>query len=226
VPSSIDLDDDACLRDQEIDDEAPDGRLTADLESETPMANSLPQEALRFCCPCAKQLGATGEQLRAPTERVHHVLDQSPVDVTGLYVDVYIWDPVGSGKSSFGHVSVDVNGTVFSFGPDRNLIADDSYTLLNQEFRGADVMELNLTPEQEEALYRALSGDQGKWRFLTNNCGDPLESALEDMGVPLGVNISPGDLRLSLVTSGAASSSRRLYSVNPYKYPSVPWAGS
>jgi hypothetical protein len=65
VPSSIDLDDHAWLGYQEINHEPPDGDLTAYLESEAAIANGLPQQTLRFCRSRPKQLGATGEQLRA-----------------------------------------------------------------------------------------------------------------------------------------------------------------
>ncbi len=40
------------------------------------------------------------------------------VDPYGLETEVTIWQPVGWGQSSFGHVSTNINGTTYSFGPD------------------------------------------------------------------------------------------------------------
>ena len=40
------------------------------------------------------------------------------IDPFGLRTEVTIWHPVGWGGSSFGHVSTDINGTVYSFGRD------------------------------------------------------------------------------------------------------------
>jgi hypothetical protein len=65
VPSPVNLNDDACLEDQEIHDEAPDGDLTTDLESEPAIAKGFPQKPLRFCRLGPKQLRATDEQLGA-----------------------------------------------------------------------------------------------------------------------------------------------------------------
>jgi RHS repeat-associated protein len=136
------------------------------------------------------------------------------IDPSGLYVDVYVWDPVGSGRSSFGHITVDVNGTVYSFGPDGNDVGDPFLVDKNQQFRGADVLELNLTPEQEELLDRSLQ-DQYDWAFVNNNCGDPLESGLENLGIDLGINITPSSLRESLEEAGVVSGERRINSWNP-----------
>jgi RHS repeat-associated protein len=147
------------------------------------------------------------------------------VDPSGLYVDVYLWDPVGSLWSSFGHVSVDVNGSVYSFGPDGNTISDASYTVRNQQFRGADILGLNLTPQQERALGRSLGRNQGDYSALSNNCGDPVESGLEDLGIDLGPNITPPGLRDALEAAGLVTSSSRIDAWNPYQAPWVPWAG-
>ena len=39
------------------------------------------------------------------------------IDATGLYTEVILWNAVGHGESSMGHVSVVVNGTSYSWGP-------------------------------------------------------------------------------------------------------------
>ncbi|WP_167509588.1 RHS repeat-associated core domain-containing protein [Actinobacillus vicugnae] len=38
-------------------------------------------------------------------------------DPLGLYTEIIIWEPVGWRASSFGHVSSNVNGTNYSWGP-------------------------------------------------------------------------------------------------------------
>ncbi len=38
-------------------------------------------------------------------------------DPDGRETKLTVWQPVGWGASSFGHISVDINGTTYSFGP-------------------------------------------------------------------------------------------------------------
>jgi hypothetical protein len=98
------------------------------------------------------------------------------IDASGLYTNVTIWNGVGNGGSAFGHISVDVNGTTYSYGPGgMHIEGADAYQSRNQQFRGGRVLALDLDPEIEEALDRCLSGKQGNYNFLSNNCGDPVE---------------------------------------------------
>jgi RHS repeat-associated protein len=56
-------------------------------------------------------------------------------DRRGLYTEVIIWDPVGYGRSSFGHVSIDINGTSYSFSPGgMGIRSIGEYLALNQAF--------------------------------------------------------------------------------------------
>jgi RHS repeat-associated protein len=148
------------------------------------------------------------------------------IDPAGLYTEVHIWDSAGYGKSSFGHVSVDVNGTVYSFGPGGNTVdTDGTFIPRNQQFRGADVLELELTPQQEEQLDRMLQGDRPDFNSFVNNCGDPVESALETMGYDLGPNITPNGLSEALNDAGLATGRRRIEPWNPRTSPPPPWGG-
>ena len=82
-----------------------------------------------------------------------------------------------------------------------NLGTGSSGSTSNLTFRGADSYRLNLTPEQEEKLDRDLQ-HPGEYNTLSNNCGDPVESSLEQMGASLGVNITPRGLRSAMQSAG------------------------
>ena len=74
------------------------------------------------------------------------------MDPLGLLTEVTIWQPVGWGKSSFGHVSVNINGTTYSYSPSgMNILSTGQYLGLNNFGSGVG-MVLNLTPEQEATL--------------------------------------------------------------------------
>jgi len=46
---------------------------------------------------------------------------------------------------------------------------DPPYNVANQQFRGADILGLNLTPEQELLLTRALQSAEPDYDIFTNN---------------------------------------------------------
>jgi uncharacterized protein RhaS with RHS repeats len=81
------------------------------------------------------------------------------VDPTGLRTEVTIWHPVGWGGSSFGHVSADVNGATFSYGP--HGMSTSSYSEYNTKnsFRDGMGVLIDLTPEQEAKLKACLGKD-------------------------------------------------------------------
>ncbi len=39
------------------------------------------------------------------------------IDPYGLYTEVFTFQPVGWGSSSFGHTAININGTAYSWGP-------------------------------------------------------------------------------------------------------------
>ncbi|KAG9572255.1 hypothetical protein KCV01_g19154, partial [Aureobasidium melanogenum] len=115
-------------------------------------------------------------------------------DATGLRTSVTIWQPVGWGESSFGHVSVDINGTTYSYGPGgMTTIPSIDYNQKNG-FRHGTEMQLNLTTAQEVALQNYLMGPQGRYDILMNNCGSPVQRELMWLGLDTHGQILPVSL--------------------------------
>ncbi len=127
------------------------------------------------------------------------------VDPTGLTTEVILWNPVGHGESSFGHVSVVINGTSYSWGPgpggsvankcckpgkmDRKPASD--FIAANTKFRSGLGYVLNLTVDQEKALANYLSNFKGNYNVIYRNCGDPLVSGLGAIGIRLVYAVDP-----------------------------------
>lgn len=76
----------------------------------------------------------------------------SNVDPKGLRTEVTIWHPVGLGNSSFGHVSTDINGTVYSFGKGGMWEGPASEYYDKNDFRDGQGVIVPLTPMQEIRL--------------------------------------------------------------------------
>jgi RHS repeat-associated protein len=117
---------------------------------------------------------------------------QSLTDFLGLYTEVDIWNPVGIGSSSFGHVSVDINGKNYSFGTggwDTKYPNADDYRGVQGAFRGGDGYPINLTPIEEVDLKKCLddlvrkSKGNNPWRPFGNNCTAPIQSCLRKIKV-------------------------------------------
>ena len=66
----------------------------------------------------------------------------------------------GKAHSTFGHVSVEVNGESFSFGPN-GMDTSATYTARQRELRDAIAHRLNLSPEQEGKVQSCLSRSRG-----------------------------------------------------------------
>jgi len=74
------------------------------------------------------------------------------LDPLGLLTEVLTFDPVGYGKSSFGHTAININGTTYSFGESGWHIENTADFLKRNNFRNAVGQELNLTPAEEGLL--------------------------------------------------------------------------
>ncbi|MCX2803373.1 hypothetical protein OQJ68_16470 [Microbulbifer thermotolerans] len=101
------------------------------------------------------------------------------VDPLGLYTEIIIWQPVGHSSSSFGHVSSNVNGNNYSWGPggwDTKYPNASDYASRQQAFRSGVGQILNLTPEQEAKLVACYAKHGGDYSAFSNNCGDPHRS--------------------------------------------------
>jgi RHS repeat-associated protein len=118
-------------------------------------------------------------------------------DSLGLYTEVVIWNGVGMGSSSMGHVSTNVNGTNYSWGPggwDSRYPSASNYNNRQQSFRGGTGYALNLTPEEEKAFERCMKARQGSYNVLNNNCASPPQDCLPPrLGLP-GDKTFPGAL--------------------------------
>ncbi len=134
------------------------------------------------------------------------------IDPNGFFAEVIFWQPVGHGESSFGHVSININGATFSYGPKgMSTPTTQEYLQRNNEFRNGVGMVLNLTPDQEHALEQWLieydrEHDDGQgYDVLRNNCGDPIEQGLSSLGIDVGRNLTPAALANALQNSGIVS---------------------
>lgn len=128
----------------------------------------------------------------------------SRVDPSGLFTEVFVWNSVGFRGSAFGHVSADINGQNFSFGPggwDRTYPSSADYVARNREFRGGTGYMLNLSPEQEAALGACLKSSTGAYSATSNNCGTSVQSCLDKVGANVGSWMFPSMLGRALERS-------------------------
>ncbi|SFM92851.1 RHS repeat-associated core domain-containing protein, partial [Halopseudomonas yangmingensis] len=112
------------------------------------------------------------------------------VDPLGLYTEIIIWQPVRWGSSSFGHVSANVNGTNYSWGPsgwDTRYPNASDYADRQGTFRSGAGVILNLTPDQERRLEECYARSRGNYSSISNNCADPHQECLSEV---LGSSIS------------------------------------
>ncbi len=127
------------------------------------------------------------------------------VDPSGLFTEVIVWQPVGYGKSAFGHVSVNLNGTSYSFGPSgMDVRSASEYAQMNNCREGVGSV-LNTTPAQEKVIRNSLNnpGDYGR---ISNNCANPVQNGLNSAGINVGPSVLPVSLGNSIIDSGAVGS--------------------
>jgi len=124
------------------------------------------------------------------------------VDPLGLTTEVVVWQPVGFGASAYGHVSVTINDTVYSFDSDgMHIFPLPAYSAINN-YRDGVGSVLDFTPDQEKALTKCLQAPQGRYNLLTNNCGSPIQGCLKVLGFNLPPTTAPIGLGYALMGSG------------------------
>ena len=126
------------------------------------------------------------------------------IDPSGLETQVIRWDPAGLGGSSFGHISVRINDTSYSWGPGnggRMDVEPWADYAAKQAFRNGTGYVLNLSEAEESDLAKRLHDYTGTYSAITNNCGAPLQSALSN-GRPYDHYLLPRSLITSLVVDG------------------------
>ncbi|MEJ9413760.1 RHS repeat-associated core domain-containing protein [Gallibacterium anatis] len=139
---------------------------------------------------------------------------QNSVDPLGLHTEIIIWEPVGYGSSSFGHISSNVNGVNYSWGPNgwESEKSAASYAEKQAKFRSGVGIPLNLTKEQEEKLISCYSKGRKKYQFLVNNCGDPHEGCLtEALGKRLSTSIRPVSIGFDYLNSKCSKQEKVIY---------------
>ena len=127
------------------------------------------------------------------------------IDPLGLYTEIIIWQPIGRGSSSFGHVSSNINGRNYSWGPDgwdKTYPNAADYIKRQQKFRSGAGVVLKLTPDQERKLEQCYAKDRGDYSFISNNCGDPHKDCLSKvLGVEISDSIFPVNIGNDLLDS-------------------------
>lgn len=125
-------------------------------------------------------------------------------DPLGLYTEVVVWQGVGIGSSSFGHVSTNVNGQNFSWGPggwDKQSATAAEYNKRQQDFRGGTGVMLNLSPQQEAALASCMRASTAAYSAISNNCGNPVQQCLNAVGAGVGNSVMPSSILENLRSS-------------------------
>lgn len=148
----------------------------------------------------------------------------SYADPLGLKTGITVWQPVGWGESSFGHVSTDINGTTFSWGPGGMSIMPTADYLAKNTFRTGVENTIELTPQQEAELKSYLSGPQGKYNAISNNCASPVQRGLKLLGINTGNQILPVSLGNQLLNMGITNGSQEFQAMSPATGTSAPWA--
>jgi RHS repeat-associated protein len=115
------------------------------------------------------------------------------IDPLGLYTEIIQWGSGPRFASRWGHISGNINGENWSFGPkgwDSQRPSADAYARRQTEpdiDRGGRGIVLDLSPF-EEALLRKCLKETGDYQEIRNNCGNPWIRCLSRLGI-----INPAD---------------------------------
>ena len=97
------------------------------------------------------------------------------------------WATDGSGSGAWGHISGNINGHNFSWGPDgwdsRDSASDYINRQINYVHRDGIGVVLDLSPYEEYRLVSFLRQKKGPYGGITNNCGNPWISCLQQLGL-------------------------------------------
>ena len=121
-------------------------------------------------------------------------------DPYGL-AEVFAFSPVGHGSSSFGHVAVNIQGTTYSFSPSGMFIETTSAYLIRNNFRSAIGLDLNNTPAEDNALAEFLYNYSEDYNLFTNNCSDPIQKGLDEIGITVEKAMLPSGLTSSILSN-------------------------
>ena len=135
-------------------------------------------------------------------------------DPTGLDVEVIFWDSSGYGKSAFGHVSVRIDDTSYSWGEKGMDVRPASNYVLTNVFRNGEGFILsNISKNDEKNLAQYLNNYanvDGEWT-LTNNCTKPIQSWLNEKYGKDFSSYFPSSLKTDLADSGMVEKQSKKY---------------
>jgi RHS repeat-associated protein len=145
------------------------------------------------------------------------------IDEWGLLTTITVWQPVGWGSSSAGHVSTNINGTTYSFAGNGMTVMPTTKYLAANQYRQGVSMTLALSPQQEAEFENCLKADQGSYNLISNNCGGPPQSCLALVGVNIGFAIAPTSIGNNILNSNALRGVSFLPATQPITGISAPW---
>jgi RHS repeat-associated protein len=148
----------------------------------------------------------------------------SRFDPYGLDAKITVWQPVGWGSSSFGHVSTSIDGTTWSWGPNGMTITPTNDYRARNGFRSGVTSNVPLTPKQTTKLADYLNDSQGWYGALGNNCAAPIQRGLLKLGIDTGDVVLPVSLGNKLLDLGVVNKIVLQSPVNPSSGRSAPWA--
>jgi hypothetical protein len=125
-------------------------------------------------------------------------------DPSGLVTELYLWEGVGFGSSAFGHVSIGINNTSYSWNHSGMLVSPLKKYIGRQGFRNGIRVPLLLTPEQEKAFEEFLKNynkDNDYW-VPGNVCTEPINEGLENLGFSFNPQLIPMAQYLELIRAG------------------------
>ena len=146
------------------------------------------------------------------------------IDPLSLATNVTIWQPVGWGKSSFGHVSTDINGTTYSFGPSGMSVMPTSNYVAKNGFRNGMAVGIDLTHQQEATLEECMLKSQDNYSVWGNNCGSPIQNCLKQVGIDTSNQTLPVSLGNRLLDIGIINGITEYPASHPSsRWRSAPW---
>jgi len=145
-------------------------------------------------------------------------------DPFGLKSQIRFWSGVGWGSSSFGHMSIQIDDTEFSFGPEGMTIEPTDAYERRQAFRDGDGIDLNLTAEEEAQLREFLENYRDEYSSLRNNCTDPIERGLAGVERGIGDSLTPEGANEAVRGSDLRDGRAKSIPGAEAQGPSAPWS--
>jgi len=145
-------------------------------------------------------------------------------DIFGLRTEVIVWQPVGWGTSSFGHVSVIINEKSYSFAPGGMDVRSAEQYLARNAFREGVGSELDLDSCEEKKFEEFLKNYHDRYFWPFTACVSPIQQGLKSVGYDLGTNLFPVSLGHALIDTGMVKRFEFYDATQPRKGYDAPWA--